>query len=258
MGDNDFILDQMIWSFSRIKSFGNCPYEWYLNYIDCYPDKSKNIYGEFGGYCHKILEKYLNFELEKEELVPYYMEYFDDNVTSIVLSKYNPYDKLLEIGFNYFGNINLDPRKMDIIGVEQDFIVNLERYRFTGFIDVLYKEGDDFIVLDHKSCEYPLTKSGAPKKSKQEELVSFKRQLYLYSLYVKEKYGKYPKYLEWNFFREGKLYRIEFDEQELQESIDWALNSIKEIYNTVEFKPHKSYFYCNNLCDYRNDCKYNG
>ena len=40
--DYGFIIDAMKWSFSRLNSFYNCPYEWKRKYIDCeYKIKSK-------------------------------------------------------------------------------------------------------------------------------------------------------------------------------------------------------------------------
>ena len=66
----DFLLDTMTWSFSRLNSFYNCPHEWYERYVMC--QKGENgFFGEFGGCCHKILERYEKgeislFEIRKE------------------------------------------------------------------------------------------------------------------------------------------------------------------------------------------------
>lgn len=257
MSDYNFMLDDMTWSFSRLSSFENCKYEWYLNYIEECDLKEDNIYAEFGSFCHKILEQYCKQILSKDELLPYYIEYFDDFVTR------NPWnestiEKLYDYGFNYFGEINFDPEKMDIIGVEQEFEIPIGNHKLKGFIDLLYQENGDIIVCDHKSCEYPFTKKGTIKKGKEDKFDSFKKQLYLYSSFVKMKYGKFPKYLEWNFFRDSKMYRIEFDEDEYKSSVAWANEQIKNIYNTNDFEPNKSFFYCNNLCDFRGICEYRG
>ena len=49
----DFLLGTMQWSFSRLNSFYNCPYEWFLHYIQC--NKSENgFFGEYGSLIHKI------------------------------------------------------------------------------------------------------------------------------------------------------------------------------------------------------------
>lgn len=43
----DFLLGTMQWSFSRLNSYYNCPYEWKLHYLEC--NKSENgFFGEYG------------------------------------------------------------------------------------------------------------------------------------------------------------------------------------------------------------------
>lgn len=32
---NKLVISGMTWSFSRLKSYDQCPYEWYQNYIEC-------------------------------------------------------------------------------------------------------------------------------------------------------------------------------------------------------------------------------
>ena len=56
------MIDNMVWSFSRLNSFKTCPYEWYLQYIEGISGED-NFYAEFGSYCHKILEKYVRLRL---------------------------------------------------------------------------------------------------------------------------------------------------------------------------------------------------
>lgn len=256
-GDNDFLLDQMVWSFSRLQLFNSCKYEWYLHYIeDNCEDKSSNVYAEFGSFCHEILRKYFDYELEKHELADYYDEYFDDNVTSFCFSKTDVVGNLRVAGHDYFKNINIDRDKIKIICVEQLYTSDIDKYKFKGIIDLLYQEGDDYILLDHKSARSPLTKGGKIQKSQQKKFDDYKRQLYLYSKFVKEQYGKFPKYLEWNFFRDDKIYRIEFNEDDYNESIKWAKETIEAIYDEDSFKPSTDFFYCSNLCDYRVICKY--
>ena len=71
-------------------------------------------------------------------------------------------------------------------------------------------------------------------------------------------------------FRAGTLVTIDFDEKDLQEAIDWFLNSIADIYMDLEFldKITESYeqqgkdietfdkrdFFCNELCGVREHC----
>lgn len=64
MSEYEFILDNMTFSFSSLTLFEQCPYAWYLKYIEC-RDKASNCYADFGSYCHKILEMYAKEELKR-------------------------------------------------------------------------------------------------------------------------------------------------------------------------------------------------
>lgn len=62
MSEYNFLIDNMIWSFSRLNSFCICKYEWYLQYIE-EAEGTNNFYAEFGKFCHKILEMYAKVSL---------------------------------------------------------------------------------------------------------------------------------------------------------------------------------------------------
>ena len=112
----DFLLGTMQWSFSRLNSFYNCPYEWFLHYIQC--NKSENgFFGEYGQLIHKILEKYEKGELSLFELNEYYEEHFDEDVphdappNKFVNIRQSYYDK----GIDYLDNIDLGQKNMKFL-----------------------------------------------------------------------------------------------------------------------------------------------
>ena len=47
--EDRFVIDTMLWSFSRLNSFYNCPYEWYLKFIECKQGR-KNYFGQYGSF----------------------------------------------------------------------------------------------------------------------------------------------------------------------------------------------------------------
>lgn len=118
--DTSFIIDTFVWSFSRLNSFYNCPYEFYLHYIECNPSES-GFFGEYGGLIHKILEKYAKGELSLFELNQYYEDHFNESIphdappNKYVNIRQSYYDK----GMDYFDNIDLDLEAYDILGVEK-------------------------------------------------------------------------------------------------------------------------------------------
>ena len=71
----------MVWSYSRLTSFEECPYRWFLSYLyrDEYgrPLKKKSgFFAEFGSYIHLIMQMYLDGVLKKNELSTFYVATF--------------------------------------------------------------------------------------------------------------------------------------------------------------------------------------
>jgi hypothetical protein len=80
----------------------------------------------------------------------------------------------------------------------------------------------------------------------------------LYSKAVYEEYSKYPTTLQWNLFKDQFLYKINFNQNEYEDSIKWAEETVNLIESECMWLPDNSnFFYCNNLCGYRNaSCDY--
>lgn len=253
-------LDDMIWSYSRLTTYHNCPYEFYLNYI--LKDNENylcegNYYAEVGSFVHSILERILNKEITVEEAHQYYKDEFETNVCYQVDEKIM--NKTYEACADYFENLNFDWLKdYEILGVELQTDFYIKGYKFIGFIDLLLRDKADkkIILLDHKSAQYPLKLDGKPLKTQEKSFDKYKKQMYLYSYFIKEKYGEFPKELWWNHFKVNKIAKIKFDEKEYQQSINWVLKTLKSIYSDDNYKADKNYFYCHNLCNFRNSCEY--
>ena len=254
-----FLLDTMHWSFSRLNSYYQCPYEWRLHYVEC--NKSENgFFGEYGSLMHKILEKYERGELSLFELNEYYEEHFNEDVphdappNKYVDIKQSYYDK----GIDYFNNINLDLDKYEILGVELKVEFKIYGKDFVGYIDLLVrdKESGEIIIIDHKSASIRILKNGNISKSDQKHFLEFKRQLYLYSIPIIEKYGAVSK-LRWNMFKDQKWIEIPWKQEEYDEAIRWAKDTLTLIENETDWSPNPDYYYCNYLCGQRNHaCEY--
>ena len=256
----DFLLDTMTWSFSRLNSFYNCPYEWKLRYIDC--NKSENgFFGEYGSLIHKILEKYEKGELSLFELNDYYEEHFSENVphdappNKYVDIKQSYYEK----GLDYFNNIDLDLDKYEVLGVEKEVRFQIAGKDFVGYIDLLLKEKETgkIIILDHKSASIKILKNGKVSKSDQEHVREFIRQLCLYAIPIIEEYGHVDE-LWWNLFKDKNWLKMPFNKEDYDEAIQWAEDTLKLIEAEKEWLPNNSSsYYCNYLCGQRNNaCEY--
>ena len=203
---------------------------------------------------------YENGELKLDELPAYYEEYFDDEITEDILFQTSTAkDKLYDLGLSYFqtGVNSLPIDEFKILGVEYECNFKVGDHEFIGYIDLLLEDKKgNIIILDHKSAEYPYGKNGQPKKSTADKVKSYERQLYLYSKAIFEQYGKYPMKLVWNYFKSQKMAVVPFDKAEYDATLKWAEDTIKEMYDEIFFDAKEDYFYCRNLCDYRDICEF--
>jgi hypothetical protein len=251
-------LDMMTFSFSRVNSFTQCRYQWYLKYIEK-RDGIQNFYAAFGKFCHEILEMYANGELTKEEMPRYYEEYYQDKVVDCIIdTQEKQVDKYFELGLSYFSDCDLDLDRYEILGIELKCEFEVNGIPFLGYIDLLLRDKDtqEIILIDHKSSEYPLGKRGKVKKAKEQNYLDYKRQLYLYCIDVKNNYGVFPDKLAWNYFKEKQWLIIPFIQEEFDEAKQWVSDTISQIYDETDYDANQQYFYCNNLCEFRYDCEY--
>lgn len=248
-----------MWSFSRLNSFYNCPYEFYLHYIECNPSES-NFFGEYGSLLHSILEKYAKGELSLFELNQYYEDHFNESIrhdappNKYVDIRQSYYDK----GMDYFDNIDLDLEAYAILGVEKKVEFELFGKKFIGFIDLLVKDKttDEIIIIDHKSASIKILKNGNISKSDQAHFLEFKRQAYLYSIPIIKEYGKVDK-LKWNMFKDRQWIEIPWKENEYDEAIQWVDTTLNLIGKEKEWLPSPDQYYCRYLCGQRNNaCEY--
>jgi hypothetical protein len=256
MSDYSFILDTMTWSFSRLESFYNCPYAWKRKYIDCEKGEN-NAFASYGTLCHSLLEQYLKGKLGAFDLAGEYEQRFDEEIPEEF--PYNKYTDLRESyfykGFNYFSEfVDLIDCDYEVLGVEKKVEFNIDKYQFVGYIDALLMDSDkNIIIMDQKSASLSWLKNGSPAKKSVEKMKMYERQLYLYSKALIDA-GMTPKFLCWNFFNDGKIYKIQFDQNNYNETIKWALETISLIEKETEFEMKEEYYFCKNICDYRNNC----
>lgn len=261
MNDYEDKISNMVWSYSRLSAFEQCRYSFYLKYIvedeDTYLAEG-NYWAEVGSFMHEILEKVFKGEMDIEDAASYFIDHYDENVfytakNSIMNNAYEACIKYLEeedlSWLEYF----------EILGVELEVIFKIKGYQFKGYIDLLLrnKETGDIVVLDHKSAAYPFSeKTKKLLKAHEKSFLSYEKQMYLYSNAVYQLYGRFPKWIAWNHFKAQKFAIIPFDIDKHREATQWFIDTIHTIENEKEFKETMDYFYCHNLCEFRNSCEY--
>lgn len=76
-------------------------------------------------------------------------------------------------------------------------------------------------------------------KSQADNLAAYSKQMYLYSKAVYDLYGKYPDKIIWNHFFEKTISVIEFNQEDYEAALNWALETIEKIYQEEEFPQRK-------------------
>lgn len=255
-----FILDSMRFSFSSVSAYNTCPRMFRYTYLDGDKTRENNAFSDFGSFCHSLLEQYYKGEIELFELSERYSDQYDANVTSAFpLSRNNAMaENYYEAGKKYFDQFRDPWEGYSVLGVEEKFTLSIKGIQFTGVIDLVLQDPTtkDIIIVDHKS------KSAFKDHW---ELAEYLRQLYLYSIHVKNTYGEYPKKLIFNMFRIGEIVETDFDEKDLEQSVWWLDDTVKTIYRDEKYplkpkgktktgKPIDRDFFCDHICSVRKYC----
>ena len=274
-----------IWSFSKLSSYHNCAYAWYLTYV-LHEKGEDNVYGVLGNSIHDCLESMCKDEMTIEEAKEKFKQDYDMckflgmNFPTENTEKKYIYD--IEHAFDFF------EKPKGRLEEERYIEFEIENKKFRGYIDLIIfdDEKKTIQVLDWKSS------SRFSKKDLESHKVF---QLILYSMYLEKEYPDY-KILNPVFYmlkyarvkndvtgRESIRERIDIDDtihevlepyivevqyneymkdklkQYINEvTLDIAFNDEEEEsdwYPTVE-ELRNNTFYCKNLCSHKKSCKF--
>ena len=158
-----------IWSFSRINSFKNCSFEYWLSRVKKLEGKD-NIYTVSGNVAHDILEDYYNGKIKKEEMV----ERFDSDFLSVEISDYkfsndelrndSMREKYKTCLMHFFEHHIPVERKLV---TEKELWIDVDGNVFMGYVDAIHKDEDESIVITDYKTSTIYTKKKIPEHSKQ-------------------------------------------------------------------------------------------
>ena len=249
------LIEDMVWSYSRVTCFDDCPYKWFIKYIH-FPkeDESPMFYSSYGKFMHKLIELYYKNKITRDEMKLKFLTEFKDNVkgdrpSAKIVSDY------INKGIHYIETFK--PVPYNIIDVEKRIDFKIDDKKFVCVIDMVCEEDGDIYIIDNKSRDLKPRSSRKTPTLKDVELDEMLKQLYIYSVAVYQHYGKYPKYLCFNCFKSGVFIKEPFDINRLEEIVSEFLNKISMIESSEDFYPRVDYFYCNNLCGFSKSCVYN-
>lgn len=196
------------------------------------------------------MERYANGELELECLPDVFDWEFNNAIPEPFPTKMfgKPYDmrgNYYKDGINFLSNFK-GYKDYNILGVEKQFDIQIDDWMFNGVIDLVFEKNGTLVIQDYKS------KKSFKSKAEQAE---YARQLYLYSMWAKETYGKYPDVLRFFMFRKNLIVDIPFSIEDYNEAVQWAKNTVKEIRECWNYEATCEKFYRENLCNHRAYCE---
>lgn len=254
MGEVSYLplIEDMVWSYSRIESFNDCPYRFFLKYISKCKDADK-FYASYGSFMHKLIENYYRGILSKDEMLTEFLTGFSKNVKG-TRPQESTVQKYIRCGVEYLKGFQ--PFKYPMVEVEKRVEFEIEGLKFVGYIDYLGEENGEYYIIDNKSRDLKPRSNREKPTVKDKELDSMLKQLYIYSAAVKQEYGKFPKALCFNCFKSGVFIEEPFREEAYNEAISWVKRSVADIKLTDDFYPNREFFSCFYICGVSDDCVY--
>ena len=255
MSKFDFIIDNLVHSYSSISTYDTCNYAYKLSYIDAV-EKRSNFFGEFGSACHSVLQNFFQDKIDYFEL----SREFKSEYEKTVISNPPPYminarEDYLNKGLLYFDSFNFDKSAYDISIIEEPITIKLKDFSMVAKPDLVFKnkKTEKYSLVDFKTAN-AYNKNGKLNKKKFE---SYMKQfnLYVWALYA----GKSIEINEievW-FITCGKIEKVAVNIDEVQENFNWFCDIIEKIKNEDRWEANtKDEFFCTQLCSVYSNCKY--
>lgn len=247
------LIEDMVWSYSRIDTYKDCPHRFYLKYIKEYEEEDM-FYASFGKFMHGILEDFYLGNISKDDAKQRFLTDFKTEVKGF-RPKEETVARYIEDGYEYLKNLALLPFNM--IAVEKRVNFTIGENKFCGFIDYIGEKDGKIYIVDNKSRRLKPRSNRAKPTQNDMEIDDMLKQLYLYSVAVEQEYGQTPEALCFNCFLNGEFIKEQFYTQKYEEVKQWAIDTIEEIKNDEDFNPNESFFSCNYICGLNLKCIHN-
>jgi putative RecB family exonuclease len=247
-----------IYSHSRLSTFEQCPLKYKFRYIDkIKPEIEKTIESHLGSSVHDTLEWIYNSVKDTPEQIPslddiinYYIKVWQRDMSdnTLIVKKQFTQKDYLNKGIQFLADYFQEnyPFKDGTIECEKEIFIELdENTKIKGFIDrLVYNiEKGHYEIHDYK------TAGTLPSQEKMNE----DKQLALYSIAIKEIYGKDKEViLIWHYLAHNQKIISKRTEEQLEQLKQETKDLIKEIEQTKNFISCKSIL-CE-WCEYKSLC----
>ena len=213
------------YSFSKIAAFHQCPMSFYLTYVENpgSDDELPGYFSEYGSLMHSILEQYYKGELPEFCLADEWRSRYESEV--VVSPPPFPKgfgEKNYDAAISYLENFEGLPEGFEVLSVEEKFVISIGGYNVSGIADLVITNPTtgEVVIIDHK------TKSAASMKK---EYQVYRKQLYLYAIWLYEQFGFWPTKLVFNMVKDQNTIEEKFDPDMVEETKQWFLDGIHAI-----------------------------
>lgn len=247
-----------IYSHSKIETFEQCKLKFKYRYIDkIIPEIAKSIEAHLGSMVHETLEWLYVKVMEKKtpqinDIIAFYSEMWqkqyspDMPIFNKTLTAKDYFNRGVEFLVNYY--MKHQPFQDNTIATEKRIEITLDKEgekKLIGFIDRLSNniKNNEIEIHDYKTSNSMWSK----------EKIENSRQLSIYTLAIKEIYGRDKNVcMVWHFLAHDMKICLRKTNEQLDSLKEELLGIIKEIEGTRDFPPSKSML-CN-WCDYMDIC----
>jgi RecB family exonuclease len=249
----------VIYSYSRLETFEKCRLKFKYRYVDkIIPEIPKSVEMHLGTIVHETLEwlykKVMGNTIPSlDETIMHYSEKWTEEPVNemLIVNKFmkekDYFNKGVQFLIDYY--FKHQPFRDNTIATEKHVEINLDttgEKKLIGFIDRLAHnlEKDEIEIHDYK------TANTLPHLEELEK----NRQLALYSLAIKEEFGKEKNIsLNWHYLAHNQKISIRKTNEDLENLKREVIELINQIESTTNFPPTKSKL-CD-WCEYKNICE---
>lgn len=246
------LLEDKVWSYSSISTYDDCPYKFFLKYIKAYKEDDM-FYASYGSFMHKLIENFYRGLMTKQEMLDAFLTGFSTCVKG-ERPKQTIVENYIHCGVEYLSGFEPFPYKM--VAVEKKIRFKVNGIEMVVIIDYIGEKDGELYIVDNKSRNLKPRRADGKRTKNDEDLDHMLRQLYLYAEAVRQEYGRLPKALCFNCFK-NKTFIVEaFNEDAFRATLDWATGRVNVILDADDFYPNWEFFSCTYICGVSRHCCY--